>query len=124
VRRLVFTRWARALAIVGGYVLALQSMGLPRFATGASAASCCCHARGEACHCPVCSHQRAQESGQPLLQSCPSGPLDLAVVTLDPSLPPPALEPLARVAAQKPPSLTYETPEDPPQEVPTPPPLG
>jgi hypothetical protein len=122
-RRLLFSRWARSLAIVGVYLLTLQSMGLPRFALD-SAQDCCCHARSASCHCPICSHARALESGHPLLQTCGSSSSPVAVIVLDPSLPAAEPQPAPRLAAEVPCALTPRLVQDPPREVPTPPPLA
>jgi hypothetical protein len=116
-------RWARALAIAGTYLLALQSLGLPRFAAE-NDATCCCHYHGEACHCPICSHVRARESGKPLLTTCPGEQPTATVVTLDLSLPAVAPERAPRIAQELPRPPPPDLHEDPPQEVPTPPPLA
>jgi hypothetical protein len=122
-RRLLFSRWARALAIAGVYLLSWQALGLSRLAYAEAVAECCCHARSAVCHCPVCSHGRAVESGKPFLQTCASSSEEAAVIVLDPSLP--AAEPLPpqRIAAQPPRTVPPSLIEAPPREVPTPPPL-
>jgi hypothetical protein len=122
-RRLILSRWARALAIVGVYVLALQSMGLPRLSLGFDE-DCCCHARSASCHCPICSHARALESGQPLLQTCASSSTPVAVVVLDLALPAVAQQAAPRLAVEAPLAQSPRFVEDPPKEVPTPPPLA
>jgi len=106
------------------YLLALQSMGLPRFALG-SDDDCCCHAHNAACRCPICSHARALESGKPLLQTCggTSAP-GVAVLILDPSLPAAEPAPGPRLAVETPGALPPRLVQDPPREVPTPPPLA
>jgi hypothetical protein len=120
-RRLLLSRWARSLAILGVYFLALQTLGLPRFAVDPD--DCCCHARSADCHCKFCSHARDVESGVPLMQSCGTSSAPIAVVPVDPSLP--AAEPLAlpRLAAVSSRAVPPRIVESPPREVPTPPPL-
>lgn len=120
-RRLLLSRWARSLAILGVYFLALQSLGLPRFAVDPD--DCCCHARSADCHCKFCSHAREVESGVPLLQSCGSSSAAVAIVPVDPSLPAVAPADLPRLAVALPRVTPPRIVESPPREVPTPPPL-
>jgi hypothetical protein len=123
-RSLLLSRWARSLAIVGVYLLSLQSMGLSRLAFASAVEDCCCHARSVKCHCPVCSHLRAVESGKPFVQTCGASADPIAVVAIDESLPAIDLSPSTRAiqppARARPPSLV----EAPPREVPTPPPVA
>jgi hypothetical protein len=123
-RRLLLSRWARSLAIVGVWLLSLQSLGLSRIAYAEAAEDCCCHAHDAACHCPVCAHKRAAESGKPILKSCGSTADEVAVIVLDPSLPAVEPSPAPRVAVQRPRALAPSLAEAPPREVPTPPPLA
>jgi hypothetical protein len=120
-RRLIFMRWARSLAILGVYFLALQSLGLPRLTVDPE--DCCCHARSADCHCKFCTHARDVESGVPLMQTCGSTSPTVAVIPVDPLLP--AVEPLAlpRLATVSPRAVPPRIVESPPREVPTPPPL-
>jgi hypothetical protein len=121
---LLHRRWARALAIVGVYLLSLQSLGLSRVAFAEAVEECCCHARSANCHCPVCSHHRAIESGKPFLQSCSSPAAQVAIVAVEPALPAIEAGPAPRIAVL----IAHPSPksliEAPPGEVPTPPPLA
>ncbi|HEX4382697.1 MAG TPA: hypothetical protein VH083_07100 [Myxococcales bacterium] len=121
-RWLLLSRWARSLAIVGVYLLALQSLGLPRFAVDPD--DCCCHARSASCHCKFCTHVRELESNTPLLQSCGATNAPVAIIAVDPALP--AVEPLPqpRLAALPPREAPPRIVQSPPREVPTPPPLA
>src|SRR4051812_7543956 len=121
-RRFLLSRWARSLAIVGVYLLSWQALGLSRLAYAEAALDCCCKARSATCHCPVCSHGRAVESGKPFMQTCGSPEEVAAVIVLDPSLPPAEPLPPQRIAAQPPRTAPPSLIEAPPREVPTPPP--
>jgi hypothetical protein len=123
-RRLLLSRWARSLAIVGAWLLTLQSLGLTQMAYAEAAADCCCKAHDAACHCPVCAHHRAVESGKPFLKSCGSTADEVAVIVLDPSLPAAEPTPAPRIGAQRALDVAPALAEAPPREVPTPPPLA
>jgi hypothetical protein len=123
-RFLLLSRWARSLAIVGVYLLSLQSMGIGRLAYASAAEACCCHARSATCHCPVCSHARAMESGKPFMQPCGVSADPVAIIALDLTLPAVLAAPQARPLAAPPRATPPSFIEAPPREVPTPPPLA
>ena len=123
-QRLLRHRWARAFAIVGTYLLCLQSLSLPRlFAEGP--AQCCCAHRDADCACKACTHDREVASGRPMMKSCGTTD-DLAVTaSLDDVLPAPAeAEPPPRPALPTALSPRELPPPDPARDVPTPPPLA
>jgi hypothetical protein len=110
--------WGRALAAL----LAL-SMAAPALAGVEAAASCCCAHAQRRCHCPVCEHARALESGRPLLQQC--GASHAARSTPLPDVLPPVRDAAALLPPGAPPSGKVPAmSEPPPLEVPTPPPLA
>jgi hypothetical protein len=99
------------------------SMAAPVVAGVEAAASCCCeHARPN-CHCPVCEHARALESGRPLLQQCGASQSAARLPALPDMLQPPR-EPASALPPAEPASRSLPALTDaPPLEVPTPPPL-
>ncbi|TMA29697.1 MAG: hypothetical protein E6J78_01190 [Deltaproteobacteria bacterium] len=114
-------RWSCALAALGAWVLAMQSMGLPLLAA-APAAACCCARHDARCKCRSCTHARELESGQSCLRTCGSEEAGAVAPAIEPFVPravvlpasPPAREEIFGSAAACPPV--------PPIEVPTPPP--
>jgi hypothetical protein len=123
VQRLLHRPWARALAIVGVYLLALQSAGLPLLTMDAPAACCCGH-KDSHCRCKVCTHAREVESGSPTLRTCgPTGAAAIAV-TMDPAFPVDAAEPTSTPIAAPADLPVQASPPDPARDVPTPPPLA
>jgi hypothetical protein len=123
-QRLLQRPWARALAIIGSYLLALQAAGLPRL-TQAEAASCCCAHKITDCACKVCSHKQELESGAPTIKSCGSaGGFAVVATALDDALPAVQGEPPAVSHPPLPQPLNDSQLPDPAREVPTPPPLA
>jgi len=116
----------RVLRLSGRALAALLalSMAAPAFASVEAAASCCCAHAQRRCHCPVCEHARALESGRPLLQQC--GPSHAAArLPALPDMLPPVREAAALLPPGAPPSRKLPAlNEPPPLEVPTPPPLA
>jgi hypothetical protein len=116
----------RALRLWGGALAALLalSMAAPALAGVEAAASCCCAHAQRRCHCPVCEHARALESGRPLLQQCGASHAAARSTPLPDVLPPvrdaAALLPPGAPPSGKVPAMS----EPPPLEVPTPPPLA
>jgi hypothetical protein len=100
------------------------SMAATAFAVVEAAASCCCEHVRVNCHCPVCEHGRALESGRPLLQQCGASQAAARLPAL-PDMLPPLLEPASVLPPLAPPSRSLPAlSEAPPLEVPTPPPLS
>jgi hypothetical protein len=100
------------------------SMAAPAFAAVEAAATCCCAHAQRRCHCPICDHARALESGRPLLQQCAPSHATARLPALPNALPPLrdatiALPPRATPSCRLP-ALS----DAPPLEVPTPPPLA
>jgi hypothetical protein len=123
VQSLIRRPWARALAIVGTYLLTLQAAGIQRFAIESEA--CCCAHMDAKCGCRVCSHNRELESGQPTMKSCgTTGESAVVVLALDSFLPAELSSPPRVVPVEQPKGLVDLRPPDPVRDVPTPPPLA
>lgn len=120
--RLLRSPRARALAMVGAALLAVQSAGLP-LAMG-SWAECCCARKDAHCRCKVCEHARELESAMPSLRTCGVTAHAAAVVTMDPAFPAAAPRPAAAAPVATAEALPRPVPAAPPLEVPTPPPLA
>jgi hypothetical protein len=116
----------RALRLSGRTLAALLalSMAAPALAGVEAAASCCCAHAQRRCHCPVCEHARALESGRPHLQQCSASHAAARLPALPDMLPPlrdaAAALPSGALPSRKLPALS----KPPPFEVPTPPPLA
>lgn len=124
-RRLVTRRAPRVLALLGAYLLAVQSLGVPRLFAELPSSCCCAHRSADAkCQCKACTHEREVESGLPLVKSCgTAGPAAVAQA-LDPFHPPrarPAPSPRPEAIPATVPPIPISEPDP---EVATPPPLA
>ncbi|HYS08802.1 MAG TPA: hypothetical protein VEP66_08655 [Myxococcales bacterium] len=110
---------------MGASLLAAQTVHVPLF-TSAAAASCCCrHKAGDAhCACPVCVHARETQSGKPFYKNCAPASGVTALAAKEAAVPTAVAAP-SRRSRQAPAQVRIASPpEDPPLDVPTPPPLA
>jgi hypothetical protein len=123
-QRCLQIRACRLLAVLGAYLLLLQSAGLPLLLAEGPASCCCAHREADhKCNCSACTHARELESGQPQLKTCGATGQPTLAPALDAAEPP--SQPLALRAS---PERAVPEPaplrDGPPREVVTPPPLA
>jgi hypothetical protein len=110
---------------MGASFLAAQTAQVPLL-TAAAAASCCCtHKAGDAhCACPVCVHARETQSGKPFYKTCASASGVTALVAKEAAVPTAMAAPATRIPQAPAQVRIASPPDDPPLDVPTPPPLA
>ena len=119
--------WCRALAIIGVWLFAANTLGLSRLTAPGPASCCCGHHTGDAkCHCRACTHARELASNKPLVKTCGFTGDMPSVVSPEPAYAHAVLRPGRVVTPPRLEIVLLESPapSDPFFEVPTPPPLS